>query len=65
MAQKRLMLGAHIERVIVNEWPTDLPSATLSREGESREQYELPRTELARVGLRRRTQIAWKWGEVS
>lgn len=65
IVQKRLMLGAYIDAVIVNGWPRDLPSATLSRKGETREQYETRRAELARQGLERRVLIVWKWGEVS
>lgn len=58
--QRRNLLRALIEKVIVNEWPSDLPSMSLSRKGETPEQYRERVETLKREGMGRRVDIVWR-----
>lgn len=58
--QRRNLLRALIEKVVVSEWPSDLPSMSLSRKGETPEQYRARVDALKREGMDRRVDIVWR-----
>lgn len=57
---KRTLLKFLISKVIVNDWPTDLPTTASVRSGESLHEFELRRDALKEEGLRRRVVIEWR-----
>ncbi|MFT4230001.1 MAG: recombinase family protein [Microbacterium sp.] len=58
--QRRNLLRALIERIVVNQWPSGMPSMTLSRKGETREQYEKRVVELRQKAMDARIHIEWR-----
>lgn len=58
--QRRNLLRALIEKVVVNEWPSDLSPATLKRKNEIEDEYRQRADDLKTEGMRRRVEIVWR-----
>jgi len=58
--QKRTLLKLLIDRIVINDWPSDLPMTTVIRAGESVEDFEARRLALQMEGMARRVVIEWR-----
>ncbi len=57
---KRTLLKFMVEKVVINDYPEDLPKTASVRSGESREAFEARRRELWREAMHRRMVIHWR-----
>lgn len=59
--QRRAFLRLAIARVVVDEWPSDLPASPFRKRGEDPEAYATRKAQIRMAGARQRTEVFLKW----
>lgn len=57
---KRTLLKLLIDKIVISDWPSDLPMTTVIRSGEPVEDFEARRLALQMDGMARRVVIEWR-----